>query len=440
MSDKTYKPKYTPTEIMTMMEKAVCAQMNAKPFWEKDDKTDWVLTRTTRSEFVEYGASDDVVHDLILKGCSKKTSGRTVTLSFTENPDYVFNYFDKDATLLVGFTELPDDAYGREMRADFEAPFTTMDVVIDSKQVTSKGIEDVRMRVYSDFNPVNVDGCYVECKENDTLDLKRGFWNPANQLGLFDTACKIDLEYVFAPTMYKEWLNNNYYVTSMVNAKHFPYGRYAKSIGFDWVPDNAEDLCFYKLEATNGVSEPVIIGVDKLNRDNIRVYNPYVCDGYDFNNDPVFTRLCVNQSEELLSELVRGFETEKGDLTPSQKRSIVDVSYMNDNDTDFQYITSVPEGLKGTDTIQVDVYEHLEDSKSLYVTKVQLTDKESFFRVREAFDVNNVPEKIDSYGTFDSLIEFKRAYEKGLEPTVVHIGVKKAKEEPVVEDDGFELE
>ena len=138
MSDKTYKPKYTPTEIMTMMEKVVCAQMNAKPIWEKDDKADWVLTRTTRSEFVEYGASDDVIHDLILKGCSKKTSGRTVTLSFTENPDYVFNYFDKDATLLVGFTELPDDADGREMRSDFEAPFTTMDVVIDSKQKVSK--------------------------------------------------------------------------------------------------------------------------------------------------------------------------------------------------------------------------------------------------------------------------------------------------------------
>ena len=138
--------------------------------------------------------------------------------------------------------------------------------------------------------------------------------------------------------------------------------------------------------------------------------------------------------------MVRGFETEKGDLTPTQKQSIVDVSYMNDDDTDFQYITSVPEGLKGTDTIQVDVHEFLEGSKSLYVTKVQLTDNESFFRVREAFDVNNVPEKIDSYGTFDSLIEFKRAFEAGLKPKVVQVGVRKEKEEPVVEDDGFELE
>lgn len=178
-------------------------------------------------------------------------------------------------------------------------------------------------------------------------------------------------------------------------------------------------------------------GVDKLNSDNICVYNPYVCDS---NNEPVFTRLCVNQSEELLSEVVRGFETEKGTLTPAQRQSIVDVSYMNDDDTDFQYITSVPEGLKGTDTIQVDVHEFLEDSKSLYVTKVQLTDKESFFRVRETFDVNNVPEKIDSYGTFDSLIDFKRAYQKGLKPKVVQVGAKKEKEAPVIEDDGFELE
>lgn len=96
--------------------------------------------------------------------------------------------------------------------------------------------------------------------------------------------------------------------------------------------------------------------------------------------------------------------------------------------------------MKGTDTIQVDVHEFLEDSKSLYVTKVQLTDKESFFRVREAFDVNNVPEKIDSYGTFDSLINFKRAYQKGLKPKVVQVGAKKEKEAPVIEDDGFELE
>ena len=40
MSEKVYRPKYTPTEIMTMMEKVVCAEMNAKPNWEKDDKTD----------------------------------------------------------------------------------------------------------------------------------------------------------------------------------------------------------------------------------------------------------------------------------------------------------------------------------------------------------------------------------------------------------------
>lgn len=437
MSEKVYKPKYTPTEIMTMIEKVVCAEMNAKPSWEKDDKTDWVLTRTTKSEYVEYGASDDVVHELILTGCSKKTAGRTVILSFKENPWYVVDYFDKDATLLVGYMELPDDADGRAMRDEFKAPFTTMDVIVDGKQVTSKGIEDVRISIYSTLNPVNVDGCYLECKQNNTLDLKNGLWNPAQQLGLFDTVSQIDLEYVFALTMYKEWLNNDYYVTSIVDAKSFPYGRYAKNMGFDWVPDNADDLRFYKLEATNGVSEPVIIGVDKLNSDNIRVYNPYVRDS---NNEPVFTRLCVNQSEELLPEVVRGFEIEKGDLTPTQRQSIVDVSYMNDDDTDFQYITSVPEGLKGTDTIQVDVHEFLEGSKSLYVTKVRLTDKEDFFRVREAFDIDNVPEKIESYGTFDSLIEFKRAYEKGLEPTVVHVGVRKEKEEPVVEDDGFELE
>ena len=196
-------------------------------------------------------------------------------------------------------------------------------------------------------------------------------------------------------------------------------------------------LCFYKADAHDDTSKSVIIGEDKMDSDNIRVYNPYVRDA---NDEPVFTRLCVNQSKQLLPELVRGFETEKGRLTPAQKQSIIDVSYMNDDDTDFQYITSVPEGLKGTDTIQVDVHEFLEDSKSLYITKVQLTDNESFFRVREAFDVNNISEKIDSYGTFDSLIKFKRAYEKGLKPTVVHVGAKKEKEEPVIEDDGFELE
>ena len=289
------------------------------------------------------------------------------------------------------------------------------------------------MDIYIGTNPIDVDGCYVESKKSGTLDLQY----PAEQLGLFNTAEHIDLRYVFAPKMYEDWLLNKYSVTSIVDTFDFPYGKVAKQIGLDWVPDNADGLCFYKADAHDNKSKSVIIGEDKMDSDNIRVYNPYVCDS---NNEPVFTRLCVNQSKQLLPELVRGFETEKGDLTPTQRQSIVDVSYMNDDDTDFQYITSVPEGLKGTDTIQVDVHEFLEGSKSLYVTKVRLTDKEDFFRVREAFDIDNVPEKIESYGTFDSLIEFKRAYEKGLEPTVVHVGARKEKEEPVVEDDGFELE
>ena len=433
MSEKVYKPKYTPTEIMTMMETAVSKQMYAKPSWAKDDTTDWVLTRTVESQFQDYGVSDAVVHKLILNGCSKKTAGQQVILSFEENPLYVQHYFDKNATELIGYTEIPFDDFGREMRDDFESPFSTMDVSVNKKQVTQRGIEDVRMDVYIGMNPIDVDGCYVDSKKHGTLD----FQYPAEQLGLFDTARHLDLKYVFGPRMYEDWLMNQYSITAIVDTFDFPYGLVANKRGLDWVPDNADMLCFYKADAHDDSSKTVIIGEDKMDSDNIRVYNPYVRDS---NNEPVFTRLCVNQSEELLSELVRGFETEKGNLTNAQRQSIVDVSYMNDDDTDFQYITSVPEGLKGTDTIQVDVHELFEDSKSLYVTKVQLTDKESFFRVREAFDVNNVPEKIDSYGTFDSLIEFKRAYEKGLEPTVVHIGVKKAKEEPVIEDDGFELE
>ena len=433
MSEKVYKPKYTPTEIMTMMETAVSKQMYAKPRWAKDDTTDWVLTRTVESQFVDYGVSDAVVHKLILNGCSKKTAGQQVVLSFKENPWYVDNYFNKNTTELVGYMEIPEDDFGREMRDDFESPFATMNVSVNKKQVTQRGIEDVHMDIYIGTNPIDVDGCYVESKKSGTLDLQY----PAEQLGLFNTAEHIDLRYVFAPKMYEDWLLNKYSVTSIVDTFDFPYGKVAKQIGLDWVPDNADGLCFYKADAHDDTSKPIIIGVDKLNSDNIRVYNPYVRDS---NNEPVFTRLCVNQSEELLPEVVRGFETEKGTLTPAQRQSIVDVSYMNDDDTDFQYITSVPDGLKGTDTIQVAVHEFLEDSKSLYVTKVQLTDKESFFRVREAFDVNNVPEKIDSYGTFDSLIDFKRAFEAGLKPKVVQVGAKKEKEEPVIEDDGFELE
>lgn len=428
-----YKPKYTPTEIMTMFESVVSKQMNAKPKWAKDSTTDWVLTRTTESEFVDYGVSDAVRHKLILTGCSKKTAGQQVTLSFKENPMYVKNYFDKNATELVGYTEIPEDDFGREMREDFEAPFATMNVSVNKKQVTQHGIEDVHMDVYIGTNPIDVDGCYVESKKPGTLDLQY----PAEQLGLFDTAEHIDLRYVFAPKMYEDWLLNKYSVTSIVDTFDFPYGKVAKQIGLDWVPDNADGLCFYKADAHDDTSKPIIIGVDKFDSDNIRVYNPYVCDS---NNEPVFTRLCVNQSQRLLPELVRGFETEKGRLTPAQTQSIVDVSYMNDDDTDFQYITSVPEDLQGTDTIQVDVHEYLGSMKSLYVTKVQLTENESYFRVREAFDVNNVPEKLDSYGTFDSLIEFKRAFEEGLKPKVVQVGVRKEKEEPVVEDDGFELE
>lgn len=433
MSEKVYKPKYTPTEIMTMMETAVSKQMYAKPRWAKDDTTDWVLTRTVESQFVDYGVSDAVVHKLMLNGCSKETAGQQVILSFKENPWYVKNYFDKNATELVGYTEIPEDDFGREMRDDFESPFSIMDISVNKKQLTQRGIEDVRIDVYIGTNPIDVDGCYVESKKQGTLDLQY----PAEQLGLFDTVRHIDLSYVREPKKYEEWLMNQYSITSIVDTFDFPYGQVANKRGLDWVPDNADVLCFYKADAHNDTSEPVIIGVDKMDSNNIRVYNPYVRDS---NNEPVFTRLCVNQSKQLLPELVRGFETEKGDLTPTQKQSIVDVSYMNDDDTDFQYIASVPEGLKGTDTIQVDVHEFLEGSKSLYVTKVQLTDNESFFRVREAFDVNNVPEKIDSYGTFDSLIEFKRAFEAGLKPKVVQVGVRKEKEEPVVEDDGFELE
>lgn len=52
MSEKVYKPKYTPTEIMTMMETAVSKQMYAKPRWAKDDTTDWVLTRTVESQLL----------------------------------------------------------------------------------------------------------------------------------------------------------------------------------------------------------------------------------------------------------------------------------------------------------------------------------------------------------------------------------------------------
>lgn len=62
MSENVYKPKYTPTEIMTMMETAVSKQMYAKPSWAKDDTTDWVLTRTVESQFQDYGVSDAVVH------------------------------------------------------------------------------------------------------------------------------------------------------------------------------------------------------------------------------------------------------------------------------------------------------------------------------------------------------------------------------------------
>ena len=433
MSEKVYKPKYTPTEIMTMMETAVSKQMNAKPSWAKDDTTDWVLTRTVESQFQDYGVSDAVVHKLILNGCSKKTAGQQVILSFEENPLYVQHYFDKNATELIGYTEIPESDFGRDIRYNIESPFSAMDVSVNKKQVTQRGIEDVRMDVYLGANPIDVDGCYVESRKHGALD----FQYPAEQLGLFDTARHLDLKYVREPKKYEEWLMNQYSITAIVDTFDFPYGRVANKRGLDWVPDNADMLCFYKADTNNDTSESIIIGVDKIDSDIIRVYNPYVRDA---NNEPVFTRLHENQSKALLPELVRGFETEKGNLTPAQRQSIVDVSYMNDDDTDFQYITSVPEGLKGTDTIQVDVHEFLEDTKSLYITKVRLTDREDFFRVREAFDVNNVPEKIDSYGTFDSLIEFKRAYEKGLEPTVVNIGVKKEKEEPVVEDDGFELE
>ena len=95
MSENVYKPKYTPTEIMTMMETAVSKQMYAKPSWAKDDTTDWVLTRTVESQFVDYGVSDAVVYKLILNGCSKKTAGQQVILSFKENPWYVDNYFNK---------------------------------------------------------------------------------------------------------------------------------------------------------------------------------------------------------------------------------------------------------------------------------------------------------------------------------------------------------
>lgn len=425
MSEKEYKPKYTPTEIITMFETAVSKEMNAKPKWLTGDNTDWVLSRTVESKFEDYGISDAVVHKLILKGCSKKTAGQEVVLSFKENPSYVQNYFDKNTIELIGYTDIPEDDFGREMRDAFEAPFSTTDISVNRKQIIQRGIEDVHTDVYSVANPIDVDGCYVESN------------NPVARLALFESSEYINLSYVFVPTMYEDWLMNNYSVTSIVDAFDFPYGRVAKQMGLDWVPDNADCLRFYKADPLDNTSESVIIGVDKLDSDNIRVYNPYVRDS---NNEAVFTRLCVNQSEELLSELVRGFETEKGTLTPAQRQSIVDVSYMNDDDTDFQYITSVPEGLKGTDTIQVDVHEFLEDSKSLYVTKVQLTDKESFFRVREAFDVNNVPEKIDSYGTFDSLIDFKRAFEEGLKPKVVQVGAKKEKEEPVIEDDSMELE
>lgn len=407
--------------------------MYAKPSWAKDDTTDWVLTRTTESEFVDYGVSDAVRHKLILTGCSKKTAGQQVTLSFKENPMYVKNYFDKNATELVGYTEIPEDDFGREMREAFEAPFSTMDVWVNKKQVTQRGIEDVYMDTYSAENPVDVDGCYVDIKRPGESDLKY----PIEQLGLFYVALHIDLRYVREPKKYEDWLQNRYSVTSIVDTFDFPYGKVAKQLMLDWVPDNADMLQFYKAEAHDGTSAPVIIGVDKVDSDIIRVYNPYVRDS---NNEAVFTRLNENQSERLLPELVRGFETEKGRLTPAQTQSIVDVSYMNDDDTDFQYITSVPEDLRGTDTIQVDVHEYLGSMKSLYVTKVQLTENEFYFRVRESFDVNNVPEKLDSYGTFDSLIEFKRAFQKGLEPTVVHVGAKKEKEELVVEDDGFELE
>lgn len=427
-----YRPKYTPTEIMTMFEKVLSTQMKAKPSWEKDDETDWVLTRTVEAR------TSGVSHNFILNGCSEKTAGKKVRLSFTESPFYVEDYFNDNATLLVGYTDIPEDDLGRDIRDAFNSPFISMGVMVDRNQTTPNGIKDVHVGVLCDlYSTFDIDGCYVESKGTSTLDLKSGLWYPADQLGLFELASNIDLEYVFEPSMYEEWLDNQYSVTTIVDTYRFPYGQLANEAGLDWVPDNANVLRFYKADS-HDKSVSIIIGVDKMDGANIRVYNPYVRDS---NNEPVFTRLCVNQSQELLPELVRGFETEKGRLTPNQRQSIVDVSYMNDDDTDFQYITSVPEGLQGTSTIQVDVHEYLGSTKSLYVTRVLLTDKEDYFNVREAFDVDNVPEKIESYGTFDSLLDFKRAYQEGLIPEVVQIGVRKEKEpEPVVEDDGFELE
>lgn len=105
----------------------------------------------------------------------------------------------------------------------------------------------------------------------------------------------------------------------------------------------------------------------------------------------------------------------------------------------FHFVPKIPSQLESTNTVEVVTFSDTTFPviQSMFVTQ---QDEESPMVIREAFNTEHVPSTIMTYGQFENFSEFKSKLQDGLKPKPVEVTRKKEKEEPVIEDDGMELE
>lgn len=431
-----YKPKYSQAELMSVFESVLKEVTWAVYPWEDEaPKSPFILERSLEaSANPEYPM--DVTH--VFRLVSNDNKKDTIEIRFLESEFYKPN---SDAI------EYKPTEWNTEPRSRFDVPFYTSLKVNDLPEVSIETL----------FDPVD---CFAHW--HGRID------NPEELLDMRDTIRQSIMDLGFrVPQQLNTYLNwgkdeSDFRVEGMIDGDeafyenvdtfHRRFGDSYKRIS-DY---ERQGQMFYVVVPTDREDKDAIfIGIEKdtphaHDESSVRmnIYNPYVLDvdgemivsrngGLSLDDETMWQACAVNLHAMRTHEKA----------TDMQKRLIEHIvnvnvhghmAYIEDGRL-FHFVPKISSQLESTNTVEVVTFSDTTFPviQSMFVTQ---QDEESPMIIREAFNTRHVPPTIMTYGQFENFSEFKSKLQDGLKPKPVGVMRKKEKEEPVVEDDGFELE